>query len=234
MNLDLLEKALKKKIGSLYLSKHPSPGVVNDVPNFEEDMLRLRKFQRRVGRHAVFMKARAKDIETRERVITELKAANTAILAGHRILAIDTERWADVTQEIGLTIYEGGQMTSHNLRVMGDGVPPRGDYYHYGESESLTWPETVERVKREAATAKFYVGHSLIGDFESMKDQGLILPKVPFLDTFWLSHIVEGKEGVSLSALAGHFEIETPRPHCGGNDARYNMEVLLALIEAYA
>jgi len=234
MNLELIEKNLKKKIGALYLSKHPSRGVEIDVPNFEEDMLRLRKFQRRVGCHAAFMKERAKRLETIERIVAELKAANAAILAGHRLLAIDTERWAETTQEIGLTIYEGGQITSHNLRVMGENVPPRGDYYHYGDSESLTWEQTIERVKREAASAKFYVGHSLIGDFESMKDQGLILPKVPFLDTFWLSHIVEGKEGVSLSALAGHFEIETPRPHCGGNDARYNMEVLLALIEAYA
>lgn len=233
MNLELLEKRLKAKIGKLYLSRFPQQGVENDVPNFDEDMRRLRMFQVRLREHTDLMKKRNKVISDRDEAIQELVRVRKMIDAGACITAIDAERTAreTVLQEVGVSHFKDGKITSMNLRVAG--VQKRRTSFAFGDSEVLEMDALRERLAKETQGSDHYVGHNLGIDFDILKKNGIIIAKRSFTDTMRVSPVVPDLRDASLVNLATHFGVDASRPHSGGNDARYNLELLLAMVEAY-
>jgi len=231
VDLARLEKNIKARISKLYFSKFPLGGEQIEVKDFDKDMRRLRMFQRKLHGHAELTKKREKKAEMLAKYRGLLCDAHNAISSGQMIMALDIERsYTEVTQEIGITIFQNGKMQSFNLRIKNS--PPRPDKFHFGSSNDMSWSEAKDVVLRYAADATFYVGHSLCVDFEHMRLNGLVLPEHPWLDTNDLSYLAN-MQGSKLVELAGHLQIDTPVPHCGGNDARYNMEALLAMVENY-
>lgn len=233
MDLARLEKNLKAKISKLYFSKFPLDCTEQvEVQDFDKNMRRLRMFQRKLQTHTELMKKREKNAEMLRQCRDLLSRAHDAISSGKMLMSIDIERsYTEIAQEVGITIYQNGKMSSFNLRIKD--TPPRPDRFHFGSSNEMTWAEAKDVVLQYANVSTFYVGHSLFVDFEHMKTNGLRLPMRPWLDTNELSYLIEGMYGSKLGELAAHLQIAAPHPHCGGNDARYNMEVLLAMVENY-
>jgi hypothetical protein len=236
VNLDAIEKEVRLRIKNLYFSKFPENGVQIDIPDFDQNSGRLRRLQRRICEHRVFLRRRGEHKAIIAKQIKLLREIRTAIDAGARLIAIDVERnIQQVTQEIGYTTFQNGVMKSFNLRIQG--APRRRTNFSFGDSEVLTWDEIKERLRIEVDKSAYMIGHSFATDLTHMKDNGLRLPFRPLADTFWLSiiipHFENGRHGANLSDMATYFGIHAPNPHSGGNDARYNMELLLAMVEAY-
>ena len=141
------------------------------------------------------------------------------------------------TREIGYTTLQNGVMESFNLRNA-DSTRRNWVGFGFGDTQVMPASEIMTRIMAEGQKASFYVGHSLGVDLDHMREHGAKMPSRPILDTFLLAKLVGGLprdlSGVSVSVLAKHFGIAAPKPHSGGNDARYTMEVLLAMMDAYA
>ena len=141
------------------------------------------------------------------------------------------------TREIGVTTFKNGVITSYNFRSdMAD--KPHWVGFQFGKTTRLSTKEMLGRLAGLATKASGYVGHSLVGDFEQVSEEGVSLPDVPIFDTFDLARILvpefqEGGQGANLGAMCARFGVDASAPHCGGNDARYNMELLLAMINEY-
>jgi hypothetical protein len=241
MDLDRLERGLNEKIKELYFAKFPGDGVENDVPDFEAKMARLchvrylirgsRKYEF-LG-HREWTKRRQRVIDDCEEARAVLKTLRKLIDDGRRFTAIDVERTNDgaILQEVGITHFQAGKMLSMNLRVAG--VPKRRNNFAFGDSEVLELDVLRERVVRETQDSDQYVGHNLGVDFDLLKKNGIFIPTRPVIDTMRVSPAVPHLRDASLVNLATYFGIAADRPHSGGNDARYNMELVLAMVEAY-
>jgi hypothetical protein len=233
MDLNALELRVKKKVSVLYHEKHPEPGVIVDVPDFDARMGRLRAFQRNLRGHREIMTARKKRADYVASQVAVLWELSRALADGKRIMAFDVERTlSEITQEVGVTTFRRGEgFRSFNFRV--EGAPKRAMSFAFGNSDVMPWEEMKRRLMLEGEQSDFYVGHSIATDFEHLKSKGLRLPFRPIMDTFHASCLVEEREGGKLGELCEYLGVDASRPHGGGNDARYNMELALAMVDAY-
>lgn len=233
MDIQTLEKSVKKMIGTLYMSRFPSKGVVIDIPNFDEKMSRLRSLQRKIQNHASYLSHRNKVNTGIASAIADLTTAAQKMSAGETFMAFDVERtMQNVTKEIGVTMWQGGQYRSFNYRIAGAKMKVG---FQFGDTTIVTAEELGAIMVEHGRVADNYVGHSLTVDFDHLKSKGIVIPRCPVFDTFWLSRVATAEIGESgnrsLSELCSHFGIQADRPHSGGNDARYNMELLVAMTE---
>ena len=141
------------------------------------------------------------------------------------------------TREIGYTTLQNGVMESFNLRSTGT---RRTSWvgFQFGQTELVAEDDIIARIVSEAAKASYIVGHSIGMDMDHIREHGGVMPRRPILDTFMLASLIPEFNGhltgANLGALAAYYGIYAPKPHSGGNDSRYTMEVLLAMIDAYA
>jgi hypothetical protein len=199
-----------------------------------------------VRAHKAFLADRREHKTLLSDLVSRLTEVRDAMANGKIVLAWDVERsWPDLvtgereTREIGYTTYRKGVISSHNLRYK-DSKKRNWIGFGFGNTKVVDYKTMFEIILRETTAASFYVGHSLGVDIDhlsyEMPKHGVpMIPRKPILDTFTLSTLVfdKDKDGANLSAVAAQYGVETPAPHCGGNDARYNMELLLKMIERH-
>lgn len=231
MDIQTVENSIKKLIGRLYLSRFPSKGVVVDVPGFDEKMRRLRAAFSRLQDHYRLMDQRRRLKAQSDKMQSEIAAAREGIAAGKTFMAFDVERTLqEVTKEVGVTMWKDGKFRSFNYRIEGMRLKIG---FAFGDTKIVTNDELVAILIAHAEEADFYVGHSLSRDLDHLKSKGITMPIRRVFDTFWMA---DGRRDIfgdsgdrRLEDLARHFGIKADRPHNGGNDARYTMEVLLAM-----
>lgn len=235
MDIQTIELSVKKLKRTLYMSRYPSPGVVLDVPGFDEKMKRLNAFLRRVQAHIKWLNGRRRAQEHAEKMRLPLSLVRDGIAAGKTFMAFDVERSREnVTKEVGVTLWKDGVFRSFNYRIEGSPFKFK-QRFRFGKTTMVTAEELASILIAHGETADFYIGHSLAIDLEHLKSKGIDMPFRSVVDTFWLAGgwpEIFGEEGNRrLEDLARHFGITADRPHNGGNDARYTMEVLLAMVE---
>jgi hypothetical protein len=231
MDLRLLRESLRKKTADLFAERFPAPGVMVHVDDFHERVERLNNLMRRVNRHQS-RKGNARGARNQnQRSITEMSELRDALAAGKSILVFDCEwhRDTQVTHEIGYTLYGNGVTQSYNLRLS----PRAHGVFDFGRTEFLPRDEAYARFVRVCEQVEFYGGQALKNDFDHLRSHGVELPVRPVFDTLWWGRTLTGKVS-KLSTLAEHFGVECPRPHCGGNDARYTLEIMLRMLEVSA
>lgn len=231
MDITTIENSVKKLIGRLYLSRFPSKGVVVDVPDFDARMARLRSFQRRLRGHYRLMNQRHRLKAQGDKMRSEIDVVRDAIAAGQTFMAFDVERtMTGLTKEVGVTMWKNGNFRSFNYRVEGMRLKIG---FAFGNTKVIPESELAAILVAHAEVADAYVGHSLATDLDHLKSKEIVLPFRRVFDTFWLADSRRDLFGVSgnrrLEDLAAQFGVKADRPHNGGNDARYTMEVLLAM-----
>ncbi len=202
----------------------------------------------RVRAHRAFLADRHAKREQRSKYLHLLRAVADTIDSNGVVISFDVERgWPNVDfpngefRELGMTILRGSHIESYNLRV---DTAQKAHWvgFNFGETKRLSQIEIFNRFVKAASDAKFYVGHSLNVDIEYlntiMEDVGY--PPIPYrrvVDTFFLASLHpdfdEGRERANLSNVATLYGVPAPNPHSGGNDARYNMELLQAMVNAH-
>lgn len=234
MNIDALEIRVKKAVSVLYQERFPTKGVEVSVPDFDARMERLRAVQRRMRSHRDLMGSRVRRASHVAAQLKKLSEMAGLLKAGKRIMSLDVERtMSDVLQEVGVTTFKRGEgFRSFNFRI--EGAPRRSMRFAFGDSEVMPLAALSERLIAEANQSSAYVGHSIGYDFDTLWDNGVMMPRLTFMDTFYASCLMEGQDGKKLGELCAYMGVEAARPHGGGNDARYTMELVLAMIEAYA
>jgi hypothetical protein len=225
-----LEHHLRRQIGSLYRQKHPVPGVV--VDGFDDAIARALDVRQRFVQHRRRMRARHAVHQFRQRVANTVVAARSLIDNGAAIMCFDVERKYGGDRkitEVGVTIFRDGDLQSHNYVV--EGQRPRYAY-EFGQSEILPWNAVAEKLLGHAESIGAYVGHSINNDFLFLEEAALVMPKRHCFDTSrWSCAVSERGHPMKLGDLCARYNVPTARTHCGGNDARYNMEVFLVMLE---
>ena len=231
MNYVALEKRLRDEIKANYFARFPAPGVRLEIEGLEARTVRLKDVLRKVQLRIKALKVRAEHEAKLAKIRFNFAVAARDIEAGKKLVAIDVERsWAHETQEIGVTVFQNGKFETMNYRVQG---MHRKVGFEFGRTIVMSWEDIKEVVHLHCKDAIYYIGHSFVGDLEHMRKKELHLPRAVVMDTYFLSYICEENSFSSLGTLCEHFGIVANRPHCGGNDARYNMELFLAMVEAY-
>ncbi len=141
------------------------------------------------------------------------------------------------TNEVGISTYSKAK--GHETRnLIVSGRWPRKVPFFFGESEFVTVEEIgkiLESVHNADETVAV-VGHSVYLDMGHIhRNITHHLKKKTWLDTgnyadslFHLGQITDA----TLGGMLTHYEIDHQHLHCGGNDARYNMELLVKMIGA--
>jgi hypothetical protein len=203
---------------------------------------RLAKVLSKVRAHQVLLRDRRNEKIAYANLVGRLVDLRVAIAGGARLLAFDVERSLPKKgfphgelREIGYTVFQHGVMESHNLR---SNTAERANWvgFSFGDTKRMDDCDIHDALMLEARKADFYVGHSLLVDINYLKHtMAQRLPVKEVFDTFDLSMLVESfgqaRLEANLSTVAEHFGVSAPKPHSGGNDARYNMELLLAMVE---
>ena len=234
MDFQAIELSVKKLKRTLYMSRYPSPGVVLDVPGFDEKMTRLNAFLRRVQERIRRANSRQRARDHAEKMRLPLSLVRDGIAAGKTFMAFDVERSRDnVTKEVGVTLWKDGVFRSFNYRIEGSPFKFK-TRFGFGKTTMVADAAKLASILiAHGETADFYVGHSISIDISHLQSKGIEMPFRSVIDTFWLAGgwpEIFGEDGNRrLEDLARHFGITADRPHNGGNDARYNMEVLLAM-----
>jgi hypothetical protein len=203
---------------------------VDDVTGFKPGHLLL------VGKSEHILGAVNLDEENTS--LRETGESGELILETKASVAVGTEiTGLSATRELGFTTFKNGVMVSVNLRAE-DAKKSHWIGFEFGDTQRVSVEEMTARLMAVAKDATFYIGHSLMIDIMHLREAGVYLPNLPILDTFELAGLVphfaeDALDGANLSAVAAYFGVEAKAPHCGGNDARYNMEVLLAMVNAY-
>lgn len=228
MDLKRLLNALEEKKTALFQARFPSPGVQVHIDNFYEQINRIRAVERRVRRHKNWKRAAQRDTMRQISLSQELDLVRLALSEGKTLLAFDLEwhRQHQTTQEIGLTTYRSGSIVSENIQLK-----PLGRRFNYGISVMTSKEKAVEMLVARCEAADYYVGQSISNDFRNLRQNGIVIPERPHFDTERLARaFTRPEDGRSLTALCKAFGIDCSNMHCAGNDARYTLEVLLAMV----
>lgn len=224
---------LKVARDELWARRYPEPGVCVDFPEFWPGIQRLNEVTKAANRHSSLMGSRRSAGARLQRVHASMEAFRAGLAEGKTFVAFDCEwhRSTQVTLEIGVTVYRDGVTTSYNLRVnTGHGATGKFDF---GNTEVLAREACMKRFVELCEQADFYVGHSLSNDFDHLRQFKVEVPYRPVFDTQSWGRKLIGHQA-SLSTLAGHYGVDCPRPHVGGNDARYTWEVMLRMAQTQA
>lgn len=231
MELERHRIGAKRKIGSLMRERHPSPGAVVEVPDFEARRDRLLNFQKRLGQHTSWQAARLRRKESEARMVAQTKEALDA-LGNKVIMAFDVERCEGRIIEVGVTMIGDNVLSTSNLRVAGNNfLQP----FLHGESIEYDTLEDLHVMLTSLSNfADYYLGHSLVNDFEALKENDIRIDKKPFFDTTHFARVnpaFPNDGSPKLVDLAAHYGIDNPNPHNGGNDSRTTALVFLALLK---
>jgi hypothetical protein len=209
---------------------------------------RLTTVLNKVRAHRVLLRNKSDALAVREGYIQSLVNLREAIQDGAVLLCFDVERSMPYDnsygtyphgelREIGYTIYQNGVMESYNLRSKTAWRRYWIDFC-FGATEYMDTEQMNDRILEVAKKADFYVGHSLNMDIGFLN--AIMQEKIPHrrvYDTFDLAMLSEefgeARSEANLANVAKVFGVDAADPHCGGNDARYTMELLLAMIDAF-
>jgi hypothetical protein len=235
MNLAAIESRAKKVLGVMFRAKFPEGphGIELDYPEYYEKKARIDKFLGVLRLHATFMKKRQARLDRIADQHNRLSNIAQILNDGMMILSFDVEQNArHGFQEVGLTTYSiADGFVSVNLKRID--AEARRIKFDFGRTKNLPLNILLQKVHDMANKCHYYVGHSIKYDIGYLQILGADIPEKPVLDTHLVSVVTDDMEGKSLSDLAASFGVAAPNPHCGGNDARYNMELALAMIEKY-
>ena len=237
MDIQRLSRALKTQIGTEYRARHPAPGVIVEIPDFQVRVDKLNRVLRKAGEHRTWeaaslrwSKARATSLRRRTRAAAELAQ-------GERLLSFDIEfaEESRETFEIGWTVIDCDVVETYNYRVAGAQWPHSCDF---AETIEAPLPDIIALLSIEAAKAHAYVGHGLYNDFEHLEALGHWLPVHSVYDTAILETTLHADRGKledmqKLTVLCERYGIACPRPHSAGNDSRYTLEVLLRMLRVH-
>lgn len=150
-----------------------------------------------------------------------------ALDRGSKILAFDAE-WTmrrPIT-ELGIAIYQNGEMTAHNVRLT-----PGGKNFRYGVTRYMTDRQAKLWVRGMFSEADLLVGHALNNDRLQMRRWGEPIPDMPYLDTSPWSRALNqsSHDPISLGKFADRYGVDCTGAHCGGNDAVITLNLVLAL-----
>lgn len=249
MDYDRIQREVEGRVKALFYKHFPNGLIPIDTkgltkkerrallnaPNpvmaaYRAEAARLDEFKVRVRDHRNWLAARARRNGFIERIMAEVETVRQAIADGKTLMAFDVERTVadDRTKEIGVTLYRNGVFESYNYRAQGMNLKIG---FSYGDTCVMPVETIYDKMREHGHEADYYVGHSLISDFEHLRRQCVKLPKRQYFDTLWWSMALAGfEDGNSLSALVDHFGLsDSFRPHNGGNDARMTMEVLIRM-----
>lgn len=229
MDMRRLQTSLKEARDELWARRFPSPGVIVDFPEFWPRIQRLNDVTKAVARHSSIMGGRR---SANRRQHASIEMFREGLEQGKTFVTFDFEwhRRTQETLEVGVTIFRAGETKSYNLRVRcGHSVTGRFDF---GITEVLKREAFYKRFAELVETADFYVGHSIRNDFDHLRRNGVHLTSLPIFDTQSWGRRLIGQQA-SLSHLAEKYGVACPRPHVGGNDARYTWEVMLRMAETH-
>ena len=222
MDTDRLQWSLKGKAKAIYALRFQTNEIDDD--ELARQISRVRRVQQRVTEFSKNRVARAR----RRDFYKAISVTKSQISAGKHLMCFDIE--GDFA-EIGISTYEDGHRETVNIQIQGR---ERSAKFTHGPSLVLHENDAAEVLISAASRADFYVGHSLKNDFDILKNNGIVLPRRPFHDTAWLSSWLFG-EMVSLENMCRDNDVDINGSfHVGGNDAHYNIELLLRLVEKYA
>jgi DNA polymerase III epsilon subunit-like protein len=191
----------------------------------------LRKVRRRRGKLQRAVQRNSPNIKQKAAAHAEsmLRALNEA-LDGKRIVALDAEWSRDGSRaitEIGLAVYENGQLTVRNIRVIPDYLP-RKDYF-LGETEVLSPAEAAAVTEEIMESADLLTGHALINDRgQFRKWRGVKVRHDRVFDTQVYAKALYGGSAMSLRDLMRKLDITPKGLHSAGNDTMSIIMVLLA------
>jgi hypothetical protein len=224
MDMEKLEKRVVAELSALFHA-----GEIKG-----ERAARLRVFKGKVVRHHHWVKARAKLIERTNDIHNGIHQAAAMLEAGKTLTCIDVERggWDRKIQEVGITKLTKDDMVSTNYVIKG---VVRKRQFNFGETKFVSEDRMIRILDRELLVADAIVGHSVYIDIDHMKSFGVTFAKAfPVFDTgMWADTLtLTGKiKDSTLKGMLNYYSIPHTVLHCGGNDARYNMELLIKMME---
>ena len=236
MDIDATLRQINGKLKALFFARYPNGHLSEeiDVPDYDATVERLKKVKGRLAAHYRLTKQRNTVSAMLARIDDEMDQAEAAIASGKILMAFDTERtFAGLTKEVGVSLYQSGTVTSFNYRI--EGITHNVGF-SFGETIVVSNEGLVDILTQHVKSATFLLGHSLVSDFKHLRSTGVVLPHRPFFDTYWWAERFRDRlpeiGNRSLSALCGEFGVMASRPHSGGNDARYTLELILAMLKA--
>lgn len=169
------------------------------------------------------------------RIKNIIAPARQAMRTG-RLLSLDVECIGgqyDTVTEVGVTVLQDGAMESfHAITEEYLNVDTRwtANRWRFGYGESLVLPKRriVEWLGDHLGAAPVLVGHDIKSDFRFLESL-IRIDAAGIHDTAHMSRAIYGR-ALGLSTLCGRFGVKADVPHNAGNDARYTMEVLMAII----
>jgi hypothetical protein len=197
------------------------------VKRSREMLIRVRRHMRKLHRRRVA--AARKPMLVHE--TAQWKEMRAALAEGRKIVSFDAEwqyQWPHKITELGVAIYQDGEIEVHNVRVRGGA----------GKTDKTTRFMTDVQAKKWL-TGVFegcglLVGHAICNDRAKMDSFGWRLPDtnaVPCVDTEKWSKVMNENVNQSqkLTSFCRRHGVEVRKAHVAGNDALMTLEVALRL-----
>lgn len=169
-------------------------------------------------------------------------------------VALDLEYWEknnSCLTEIGISIFDPNLdynyfptiRSSHYIvkenvnRINSDYVPNNKFRFAFGKSLTLKMTDCKSAVNQildhYASQDKLvFIGHSVAGDIKMLKARGFNIPEnYEVIDTFKIWNSSQQRGFGSLGGLLEYFKIDAGLLHNAGNDAYFNMELLLKMLD---
>ena len=223
MNFDSLQDRLDVREQELEVIRWGEPyGYLKVIKSLNK----IKKLRAKIDTRITFLKSRARD----ENLYRQFRIALSKFQQNKRFMVFDIERTAaGELHEIGITLIQGKNIESFNYRVKGI---VRAPTFLFGKTMEATIDVVKSLIQTHAASADFYVGHSIDDDFKHLREEGIELPKKYFYDIQYWARRVHGRVE-RLYDLTQRYGVGCSQMHCGGNDARYTGEIFLKMIHEY-
>ncbi|UTU08089.1 hypothetical protein CcrC1_gp403 [Caulobacter phage C1] len=232
------DRIVEHHVKMLYKRRYGPQATEMDIPTFDAEIARLRGLQERCRARDERKAAKVRWAEHVARMLGEMAFAHRVIHNPDKrepltLMAFDIEQTMDgVLEEVGVAILRRGVMLNYNYRLAGAG---RTHDFHFGSTTYLHSLAAFQAVLEvHAAGVDYYAGQSLNYDFDRLKAQGIVLPRRAVFDVgHWSTIESDNKEMTSLEASCARHGIDTSGMHCGGNDAAYTLQLMLAMIDEH-
>lgn len=229
MDFERIEKAIGEELKSIFFSRQAA-GIDPKAPDPRTE--RLKRLRGLVQKRRVVVARRQAGEYKRWMSVEQRRGALALARAGLTFMAFDFERsLSGLTVECGVTLFQRGgspEMRSWNYLLHG---AVRRSAFDFGPTFVMEEDEIHWALLAHAMSADIYVGHSLREDFRHLEDRGIALPLLPYFDTALMTRrdTEEAPQSLHIKLVEACelYGVSAPHPHCGGNDARYTMEVLL-------
>ena len=228
-------KLSKSKIIKEEIAKYDTISDLNGIDDFIEDLSNIKKYS--IEKKAIKL-SRSKNGEALNSLVIKERTG--------RFICVDIEQYeknSDVITEVGFSVFENNTVTVKHYIVTenaelknGEFVPDNMLKFNFGESEHKSLDEICEIVLQEIELSDYLVGHAIRSDIIALFGSRVVSKLKPVVvDTSTLPKYVDKSEveGVGLGRLANQLGVFTSNLHNAGNDAYYNMILLLKIIEVY-